>query len=125
MPCQNNCNEFTCQTCDTERAYYPEGETGELLLHAKVYHLAQKYSVAELAGLARKKFTVACARFWGSDAFAIAAEHVYAAPGQDQALRMVIINMLMAHRDLAIKEDVKAFLLGRPSLMLQLFHAQQ
>jgi hypothetical protein len=54
-----------------------------MMLHSQMYEVADKYDVPGLKELAKKKFSLACAVFWDSGEFAVAAEHAYTTTMED------------------------------------------
>jgi hypothetical protein len=114
--CGMNCREFTCRHCDPGSAPAPihppaQGGASQLLLHAKLYEIADKYDVHGLKELAREKFLRACTQFWSSEVFAPAAHYAFSTtPEKDKGLRDVISNTLSRHMTLLNKPAVEALL---------------
>ncbi|KAF2107103.1 hypothetical protein BDV96DRAFT_309347 [Lophiotrema nucula] len=107
LHCNWDCFGFVC------RQYHPSSNAGptntanggcaeQLLLHAKMYAVADKYQVVGLKDLAKEKFERACKQFWNSeDHFITAAEHVFSStPDSDKGLRDIITSTLASHPEL-------------------------
>ncbi|KAF1831388.1 hypothetical protein BDW02DRAFT_56675 [Decorospora gaudefroyi] len=112
--CRVDCVDFVCKLCCPrwDLPVEPEpAETIELLLHAKMYEIADKYDVDGLKELAREKFTWACSVYWDSQHFATAAHHAYSTtPDEDKGLREIVSKTLFEHMDLIDKPEVDALL---------------
>ncbi|KAI4614133.1 hypothetical protein J4E80_006824 [Alternaria sp. BMP 0032] len=104
------CVNFVCEIC----APILEGtETNRttLLVHSKMYEIADKYDVNGLKDLARTKFSALCAIFWDKDVFAQAAEHALSStPDSDDGLREVLRQTIISHIELLNKSDVAELL---------------
>jgi hypothetical protein len=97
-----------------------------MLLHAKVYEVADKYDVAGLKELSREKFMLACNIHWNSDQFSVAAEYAFTTtPDEDEGLRKSIRDTLAAHREIIKNPGIKVFLQRRPELMYELLAGAQ
>jgi hypothetical protein len=68
--CNYGCKGFVCDRCITV-----EGGADQLVIHAQMYEMADKYDVVGLKALSREKFRWACMKFWGDPEFAEAAVH--------------------------------------------------
>lgn len=102
----------------------PGCDTTQLLVHAKLYEVADKYGVPGLKDLSSDKFRSACDLFWPDEQFAIAAEYAFnTTPDGDEGLRKIVRDKLFVHRDLIKDPGVKQFLQKRPELMYELFLA--
>jgi hypothetical protein len=116
--CGMNCRDFTCLHCAPGSAPAPalthppaQGGASQLLLHAKLYEIADKYDVHGLKELAREKFLRACTQFWSSELFAPAAHYAFSTtPEKDKGLRDVISNIISQHMTLLNKPAVEALL---------------
>jgi hypothetical protein len=110
------CVDFTCKTCchnaSLTAALPPaKGDANQLLLHAKMYEMADKYDVVGLKQLAREKFLRANAEYWNSEQFAPAAHYAFSTtPEGDKGLRDVISNTISTHMVLLNKPAVEALL---------------
>lgn len=109
--CSNNCSEFVCTHCTRPAKPEIEGTADELLLHAKMYKIADKYNVIGLKELVQDKFKRACAAFWGQDTFAVAGHHVFTTTmPTDKGLRDIVSDTISKHMELIQKPEVQALL---------------
>ena len=70
-------------------------DDSQLLLHAKLYEVADKYDILELKELVITKFTLVCSEHWSSELFAPAAYHVFSTtPESDKGLRDVVTRTI-------------------------------
>ncbi|KAL6703611.1 hypothetical protein ACN47E_009471 [Coniothyrium glycines] len=109
--CSYGCKSFTCEKC--YRVTLPEvnGNSEQMLLHAKMYELADKYDVIGLKVLAKEKFERACGHFWNASCFGTAAHHAFSTtPEADQGLRRIISTTISKHMELIEKPEVKVLL---------------
>ncbi|KAI5377061.1 hypothetical protein J4E82_004144 [Alternaria postmessia] len=89
----------------------PNSESDQLLLHAKMYEIADKYDAVGLKDLAIEKFKWACQYLWDDDKFSIAADHVFSTtPDHDKGLRDIVSETIGAHMGLVKKPEVKVLL---------------
>ena len=113
------CLESDCEVLAHERR---TTENLDLLLHTKVYALAEKYDIPSLKRLAREKFEVAMACSYDSPDFAHAIEHVYCSTlDTDRGLRDVVLAAFDCHPQLAAAQDVCCSIKRTPSLAFELF----
>ena len=100
----------------------PKDDKSQLLIHSKLYSLADKYDIPGLQDLAAAKFKAACADFWHTEAFPVVAEHVFiSTPDTDTGLRAIVKTLLLEYKqDLVKKAGIKTFLEKRPKLMYEL-----
>lgn len=83
----------------------------ELIIHAQMYEIADKYGVVGLKELAKVKFHVACNRFWDDQEFSIAAHHAYVStPDEDKGLRSVVCKIISQHMSLIKKPEIEALM---------------
>jgi hypothetical protein len=112
--CDTDCVDFVCQICcpNWNLPVPPApAESVELLLHAKMYEIADKYEVDGLKELAQEKFAWACGVYWHSKYFAPAAHYAYSTtPDEDKGLREVVSKTLFEHMELLDKPEVEAVL---------------
>ncbi|CAN9451290.1 unnamed protein product [Alternaria alternata] len=111
--CNYNCRNFNCQECNNPEPPTPppNGESDQLLLHAKMYEIADKYDAVGLKDLAIEKFKWACQYLWDDDKFSIAAHHVFSStPDHDNGLRDIVSETIGAHMNLIKKPEVKVLL---------------
>jgi hypothetical protein len=124
--CQCRCRNFVCASCPPEtRQPVPgtlQGGEDQLLLHAKLYSLADKYNVQGLQDLAKLKFDCASKVFWTSSIFGSVAEHVFTStPDKDVGLRSIVKKTLVENRLPLMKQPtIQTFLMKRPEMMLEL-----
>jgi hypothetical protein len=112
-PCYpGKCVDFVCKHCCPNAVLPPaQGGATQLLLHAKMYEISDKYDVIGLKELAREKFLRATAKFWDDENFAPTAYYAFTTtPEQDQGLRDIVSNIISAHMVLLNKPAVEALL---------------
>lgn len=81
----------------------------KLIIHAKVYALAEEYHIKGLKALALEKFEAGIEQHWNSSEFAQAAYEVYTSTVEsDKGLRDIIVQTLHAHPELLDKKEVQA-----------------
>ncbi|KAI4674179.1 uncharacterized protein J4E84_010792 [Alternaria hordeiaustralica] len=83
-----------------------------LMIHAKLYEIADKYDVVGLKELVIEKFKRACHSFWNDPSFANAAHHVFSTtPEHDKGLRDIVSKTIAEHMaELVKKPEVEALL---------------
>ncbi|PVI05397.1 hypothetical protein DM02DRAFT_650738 [Periconia macrospinosa] len=112
---------WTCLICDgkdemrttTTLQAVPE----DLLIHAKMYVLGDKYGIQHLEALAVRKFSVACLRFWNEDIFAPTASYVFSNTLGGNILREFVVRTICEHMEL-IKKPALAEIMGEQSLAM-------
>jgi hypothetical protein len=112
---------FVCDTCcpplGPERPV-PVGGPEQMLLHFKLYSIADKYDVPGLKYLVKEKFSRACVAFGQKEDFIAAAQHAFTTtPDDDDGLRQIVRNTLAVNKKILKRSDVQAFLEARPVLM--------
>ncbi|KAH7091573.1 hypothetical protein FB567DRAFT_558421 [Paraphoma chrysanthemicola] len=106
--CEWNCNLFTCNKCTRIKVH---GPADQLLLHSKMYEIADKYDVKGLKDLARVKFEGSCATFWDDSLFSAAAHHAFSTTMEDdKGLRDVVSGTISKHMELIRKPEVQALM---------------
>ena len=101
-------------------------EESHLVLHTKVYALAEKYDIPSLKQLAKSKFEMAMACFYDSSDFAEAIEEVYCSTvDSDRGLRDVVLEAFKSHPQLANTQDVYHVITETPSLAFELFKVER
>ncbi|KAF2014456.1 hypothetical protein BU24DRAFT_423391 [Aaosphaeria arxii CBS 175.79] len=97
-------------------------EKANLLLHARVYALGEKYGIPGLKSLARNKFAAQIDLHLQSPEFPEACQEAYESTvDSDRGLRDVIIQAFRAHPDLPLRRDVELIVRDTPSLAFELF----
>ncbi|KAI4659342.1 uncharacterized protein J4E78_005769 [Alternaria triticimaculans] len=88
------------------------GSSTQLMVHAKLYEIADKYDVVGLKELVIEKFKRACHSFWNDPSFAAAAHHVFSTtPEHDKGLRDIVSKTIAEHMaELVKKPEVEALL---------------
>jgi len=89
-----------------------------LIIHAKVYALAEQYAVEGLKATALEKFVSEARVHWATEDFLQAVEQVYSlTPEHDRGLRDVVRNTFYERRkELMDRENVKRYLRDVPDL---------
>lgn len=93
----------------------------ELMVHAKVYALAEKYLIGSLKSLALEKFKRQAFKDWSKDSFLEAAQAVYELTMEsDTELRGAVVMTLGEHTSLLDKESTKNLLITTSRLAYDL-----
>lgn len=111
--CHFKCSSFNCDECNPPDSPAPSlnGASDQILLHAKMYEIADKYNVVGLTDLAAEKFSRACKNFWDDANFAIAAHYAFSTtPENDRGLREAVSAAISAHMALIKKPEIKVLL---------------
>jgi hypothetical protein len=112
--CGHSCNMFVCEACKEPPPPLPvlKGKSSQLLIHAKMYEIADKYQVLGLKGLVMEKFRRSSCRFWNDPYFVVAARHALSTtPDEDTGLRDIVVKTIAEHiSTLIVKKDVDALL---------------
>ena len=120
--CKFTCKEFSCETCVVPSLI---GPSSQLLTHAKMYELADKYEVVGLKELAKEKFSRGCKHFWNTPDFCVAALHAFSTtPGKDNGLRDCVSQAIATHTQLIRKFPVRRLLLQFNGLALGILDAK-
>jgi len=94
----------------------------QLLVHAKVYALAEKYQISALKALARRKFAAQVNHHYTSDEFPDAMAEVYESTvDSDRGLRDVVLATFRKHPEIAKRADVEEVVREMPGLAWELF----
>ncbi|KAF2470994.1 uncharacterized protein BDR25DRAFT_28881 [Lindgomyces ingoldianus] len=89
----------------------PDIFPANLVHHARLYELADKYQVMGLKSLVREKFILACQSFWNTSKFPIAAEIVFATtPEEDKGLREVVVSTISDHMILLKQPEMESLM---------------
>ena len=79
-----------------------------LVLHANLYVLADKYGIHGLMDIALKNFRHEAEKYWEHDDFPQAMRVVYTSTlDHDQGIRSVIVSTLRQHENLLDKAEVR------------------
>ena len=114
------------EDCDDESDDEYETDDAHLLLHTRVYALAEKYDIPALKSLARRKFEMAMACFYDSPEFADAVEEVYYSTiDTDRGLRDIVLQAFRSHPQLASTQDVFAVIKETPALAFELWKIER
>jgi hypothetical protein len=106
ISCAFTCKDYVCDICSPPPIIIP-GPSSQLLVHAKMYEIGDKYHVSGLKELSKFKFELACAKFWDDDAFAAAAGHAFSTtPEEDKGLRTIVCRTISEHMGLLKKREV-------------------
>lgn len=120
--CFYTCSGFTCETCTTPAL---TGPSSQLLVHTKMYEIADKYDVAGLKQLAREKFSRGCKHFWNTPEFHIAATHAFSTtPEDDDGLRGLVSQTIAGHMELAQTPEIRTLLVQFNGLALGILDAK-
>jgi hypothetical protein len=120
--CRHTCREFTCETCVLPNL---NGRSSQLLTHAKMYELADKYEVVGLKDLAKKKFSRGCKRFWDTPDFPIAAFHAFSTtPESDNGLRDCVSRAIGTNMQLIRKPKIRVLLMKFNDVALGILDAK-
>ncbi|OCK75035.1 hypothetical protein K432DRAFT_386455 [Lepidopterella palustris CBS 459.81] len=100
----------------------PDAEKPNMITHAKVYALAEKYGIAGLKSLAKRKFAFQIALHYTSPEFPDTCEDVYESTvDSDRGLRDLVIQTFRAHPELALRKDVEEMVRETPGLAFELW----
>lgn len=102
----------------------PEADMGKahLVTHAKVYAIAEKYGIAGLKTLARKKFAHQIELHIASDELPEACQEAYETTvDTDRGLRDIVIQAFRTHPELSLRKDVELAVRETPGLAFELF----
>jgi hypothetical protein len=108
--CDSNCEEFVCDECG--KTHTPAGDfqgtADDMVTHAKMYEMADKYDVSGLKQLCIEKYTQACIIFWDDPKFAESAYRVYSTtPTRDKGLRNIVCKIISLHMQLLKKPEIE------------------
>jgi hypothetical protein len=125
--CISDCSDMNCVIEYPPRKDPPnmrwilDGGSEQLLTHSKMYTIGDKYDVPGLKELAKGKFQSVCVRFSESEDFVVAAEHAFSTTmDDDEGLRKIVRDILMARKGMLVRPNVKAFLMKEPELMYEI-----
>jgi hypothetical protein len=107
--CREECVRFICRTCTAPQP--PTGGAPQLLIHSKLFAMAEKYDIPGLALLAQAKFARACESNSDTDDFITATEHVLTStPDSKEGLRKILHEVLALKRTLMKNSEIAALL---------------
>jgi hypothetical protein len=87
------------------------GNSDQLVLHAKMYEIADKYDVDGLEQLAQEKLRRSCNSHWDTKHFAPAAHYAFSTtPESDMGLRDIVVDVIADHIDMLNSFAVEALL---------------
>lgn len=120
-------SESDCEVEESEDDEYESTEDeSHLLLHTRVYALAEKYDVPTLKTLAKRKFEMALACYYDAPEFVDAVDEVYSSTvDTDRGLRDVVLQAFRSHPALATTQDVFALIKDTPSLAFELYKIER
>lgn len=99
-----------------------EIEKPHLIIHAKVYAIAEKYGISGLKSLAKKKFAHQIERHISSAELPEACQEVYESTiDTDRGLRDVVVQTFRSNPDLTLRKDVELAVRETPGLAFELF----
>jgi hypothetical protein len=122
--CNFDCQDFNCLECTIKPLPAISGGPEQLLDHAKMYEMGEKYNVDGLKDLAREKFGRSCKHFWDDPVFAIAANHAFSTTvEEDTGLRRIVSSTILEHMDLIEKPEIGLLMLQFNGLALGILQA--
>ncbi|KAJ9645808.1 hypothetical protein H2201_003612 [Coniosporium apollinis] len=93
-----------------------------LILHAKMYAIAEKYGIKGLKSLARSKFSTQIEQHWSSAELPETIQDVYETTvDSDRGLRDIVVQTFRAHPELARRKDIEAVVRETPGVAWDLF----
>ena len=96
-----------------------------LVLHARVYALAEKYDIAPLRRLAREKFRTAMTRYHDSPELTEAIKEVYCSTiDSSRGLRNVVLEAFKRYPWLADEGNISSMIKNTPGLATDLLNAR-
>ena len=102
--CKYGCLNLICGTCTGFNA-------ADVLLHAKMCAIADKYSVKGLSILASDKLARVGENFWNYKVFPQAVEYALSSTSKDSfALRNALSKIIVSHVELLLKPEIVAIM---------------
>jgi hypothetical protein len=121
--CGEVCVRFICEKCTNPQPSYDDAS--QLLRHAKLYEIADKYEVSGLKGLAAEKFARACKKYYNHEEFVVAAEHALTTtPDSDEGLREIILETMVSNFEIFEDMGVKALVSRHTDFAFELVKRQ-
>ena len=106
---ENQAFDCLCQPCTQSQDN--DIRSSDLLLHAKVYILAEKYIIGGLKSLALSKFRTLALQCWDTNDFLNVVSEVYTSTiDADRGLRDVVLEIISVHWGLLDREEMKTLL---------------
>lgn len=94
----------------------------DLVTHARVYALAEKYGIKGLKELAREKFEIMSNESWEESGYLEAMHEAYTSTiGSDRGLRNVVVQAFRRNPDLALRDEVQRVVQHTPPLAWDLY----
>jgi hypothetical protein len=101
------CESFICGECRTPSGNF-QGTANDMVTHAKMYEMADKYDISGLKQLCIEKYKQTCIVFWDDLKFAESAYHVYSTtPTRDKGLRNIVCKIISLHMQLLKKPEIE------------------
>ncbi|KAF3011202.1 hypothetical protein E8E13_011609 [Curvularia kusanoi] len=123
--CAYDCSAFVCRICVTQPLPPAAGKAEDLLLHAKMYEIGDKYEVAGLRDIAKDKFNVSCKHFWNTTSFGLAAKHVFSTTVEDdKGLRDIVSATISDHIELVNDPEVDKVMIEHNGLAVGVLQAK-
>jgi hypothetical protein len=98
-----------------------KGTGDQLLFHAKMYKVADKYDVEGLEDFAKQEFSRACQHFWDSPEFSIAAHYAFSTTlDHNKGIRGIVSTAISEHMELMEKPEIKVLLTQYNGLALSI-----
>ncbi|KAF2846094.1 hypothetical protein T440DRAFT_511103 [Plenodomus tracheiphilus IPT5] len=112
--CNFRCQAFICAECNNPPQPPPpslNGTSDQLLTHAKMYEIADKYDIVGLKDLVKEKFSRSCKHFWNDEEFAVAAHYAYSTtPDEDKGLRDIVSTTISSHMEIIEKAEIRVLM---------------
>ncbi|OHW95376.1 homology to btb poz domain-containing protein [Colletotrichum incanum] len=126
---ESNSDRSHDDLCQTTEEHSDSGDIPDILLHAKVYAIAEKYAINGLKSLARANFGTTALRCWDTDDFLNAIDEAYTSTlDSDRGLRDIVLKVLAGHEELLDRDEMKKLLRRLGSLAYDLvmhYHQQK
>lgn len=123
--CSYVCKAFNCNECNPPLLPKLDGTAEQLLVHAKLYELGDKYDVVGLKDIAKEKFDRACKHFWNTPTFAAAAHHAFSTTvEEDKGLRDIVSATISERIELVNDPGVSVLLTQFNGLALSILQAK-
>jgi hypothetical protein len=91
-----------------------------------MYEVADKYNVPGLKELSKEKFRGACMKWWNEPKFGEAAHYAFSTtPENDEGLRKIVSEILVDHKELWTKAEIKTLMMEFNGLAYGILMAQQ